>query len=430
MQYSKYMAQSLATRWELVDCGPSWSHVDVELTSKLFEGKCLQSVSTTLVQRFWYFHEAHIAKRLHSRFGCLHANVSVSIFRFVKAMRDDQGELLPNAHLIGFLRRICKLLYLSIRPVFVFDGSTPALKKQTLQERRRRREQQDARVRKTAEKLLMNRLKQHALEEVRKKAEQNAIDGHIIGPSGAGGEGETGENIENGGDAKQQEDHGKDTNLKKDEIEKKATLSSSSDEESDGEFEVEIDDTIDHEVLSTLPPSMQLEVMLQIREKAMSAARGGFEERNGKPVEFSEYQIQQYLNATGLRRKVDLLKGSSSQQADMARPIAAEEGKEYVLTRLSPEKIIPTVKPEPKPVVENNVAPVGPKHLQISFCIDQKELESEDELEWEDIEVKSQEAPQRSQRSKFWTLSHGFHKGRSLGNWGTIHQNQMKLRRK
>jgi DNA excision repair protein ERCC-5 len=83
------------------------------------------------------------------------------IFRFIKAMRDEKGELIPNAHLIGFFRRICKLLYHNIRPVFVFDGSTPLLKKQTVAQRRRRRERQEAKVKKVAEKLLLNKLKQH-----------------------------------------------------------------------------------------------------------------------------------------------------------------------------------------------------------------------------------------------------------------------------
>ena len=95
----------------------------------------------------------------------LRADASGWIFKFIKAMRDDQGELLPNAHLVGFFRRICRLLFHNIRPVFIFDGATPALKRRTVVERRRRREQQGLRVGKTAEKLLLNQLKQHALAD-------------------------------------------------------------------------------------------------------------------------------------------------------------------------------------------------------------------------------------------------------------------------
>jgi len=47
-------------------------------------------------------------------------------------MRDKDGRGLVNAHLLGFLRRICKLLFYGIKPVFVFDGGAPALKRATI----------------------------------------------------------------------------------------------------------------------------------------------------------------------------------------------------------------------------------------------------------------------------------------------------------
>ncbi|KAK1317699.1 DNA repair protein UVH3 [Acorus calamus] len=50
-------------------------------------------------------------------------DASIWIVQFMKAMRDEQGEMVRNAHLLGFFRRICKLLYLRARPVFVFDGA-------------------------------------------------------------------------------------------------------------------------------------------------------------------------------------------------------------------------------------------------------------------------------------------------------------------
>lgn len=86
--------------------------------------------------------------------------------QFIKAMRDDKGEIVRNAHLLGFFRRICKLLFLRTKPVFVFDGATPALKRRTLIARRRQRENAQAKVRKTAEKLLLNHLKVMRLREL------------------------------------------------------------------------------------------------------------------------------------------------------------------------------------------------------------------------------------------------------------------------
>lgn len=76
---------------------------------------------------------------------------------------------MKNAHIIGSLRRILKLLYNKIKPVFVFDGATPALKLETVRNRRKIRERQEINLKKQAERILMARLKQHAIESHKKK---------------------------------------------------------------------------------------------------------------------------------------------------------------------------------------------------------------------------------------------------------------------
>ena len=68
---------------------------------------------------------------------CRAVDASIWLVQFIKAMRNEKGEMLHNAHLLGFFRRICRLLFHRIRPVFVFDGATPALKKRTTIARRR-----------------------------------------------------------------------------------------------------------------------------------------------------------------------------------------------------------------------------------------------------------------------------------------------------
>ena len=87
-------------------------------------------------------------------------DASIWLTQFVKAMRDDEGRVLTNAHLLGVFRRVCKvrafaaiffmlqklphidlqLLFHRVKPVFVFDGGTPALKRKEVLRRRQHRE--------------------------------------------------------------------------------------------------------------------------------------------------------------------------------------------------------------------------------------------------------------------------------------------------
>ncbi|KAI7734754.1 hypothetical protein M8C21_031734, partial [Ambrosia artemisiifolia] len=93
-------------------------------------------------------------------------DASIWMVQFMKAMKDEHGEMVRNAHILGFFRRICKLLFLRTKLVFVFDGATPALKQRIVIARRRQRENAQAKIRKTAEKLLLNHLKAMRLKEL------------------------------------------------------------------------------------------------------------------------------------------------------------------------------------------------------------------------------------------------------------------------
>lgn len=65
--------------------------------------------------------------------------MSIWLHQLVKGFRDKDGNPLPNAHLLGVFHRVCKLLNDGIRPVFVFDGGVPVLKRQTLASRRQKK---------------------------------------------------------------------------------------------------------------------------------------------------------------------------------------------------------------------------------------------------------------------------------------------------
>ncbi|EOA81260.1 DNA repair protein rad2 [Exserohilum turcicum] len=101
----------------------------------------------------------------------LAVDASIWIYQFLKAVRDKEGNALRNSHIVGFFRRVCKLLFIGIKPVFVFDGGAPALKRQTISHRKSRREgRRDDAVR-TAGKLLAIQMQRAAEEEDRKRRE-------------------------------------------------------------------------------------------------------------------------------------------------------------------------------------------------------------------------------------------------------------------
>lgn len=105
----------------------------------------------------------------------LAVDASIWIYQFLKAVRDKEGNALRNSHVVGFFRRICKLLWFGIQPVFVFDGGAPALKRATIQKRQRRREGRRDDAVKTAGKLLAVQMQRLAQEEdTQRRRERNA----------------------------------------------------------------------------------------------------------------------------------------------------------------------------------------------------------------------------------------------------------------
>jgi DNA excision repair protein ERCC-5 len=102
----------------------------------------------------------------------LAVDASIWIYQFLKAVRDKEGNALRNSHVVGFFRRICKLLYFGIKPVFIFDGDAPALKRQTIAGRKRRREGRREDAVRTAGKLLAVQMQRRAEEEVGKRRQE------------------------------------------------------------------------------------------------------------------------------------------------------------------------------------------------------------------------------------------------------------------
>ena len=59
-------------------------------------------------------------------------DMSIWLVQIIKAMRDEDGTMIKNAHLTATVSRILKLLYNKIKPIFVFDGKPPEIKNKTI----------------------------------------------------------------------------------------------------------------------------------------------------------------------------------------------------------------------------------------------------------------------------------------------------------
>src|SRR6266487_1038256 len=106
----------------------------------------------------------------------LAVDASIWIYQFLKAVRDKEGNALRNSHVVGFFRRICKLLFFGIKPVFVFDGGAPVLKRQTIAGRKKRREGRREDAVRTAGKLLAVHMQRRAEEEAVRQKEKRHND--------------------------------------------------------------------------------------------------------------------------------------------------------------------------------------------------------------------------------------------------------------
>ncbi|XP_073824200.1 rad2 superfamily protein mus201 [Musca autumnalis] len=92
----------------------------------------------------------------------LAVDVSIWLHQVVKGFQDNKGAALNNAHLLGLFHRLCKLMYYRVKPVFVFDGCVPQLKRDTIA----RRQQQRSKLSNEAERIEALLLQSLAKEKV------------------------------------------------------------------------------------------------------------------------------------------------------------------------------------------------------------------------------------------------------------------------
>ncbi|XP_022821098.1 DNA repair protein complementing XP-G cells homolog [Spodoptera litura] len=207
----------------------------------------------------------------------LAVDISIWLHQMVKGYQDAKGAPIPNAHLMGLFQRLCKLLYFRIKPVFVFDGAFPELKKETIAKR------QDSKAKYNSES---ERIKRELALLLSKKTAVSSILGKEITPPKSG-----------------------QTSIDKDDIFKLPALpqkedeseSESEDEQNSSGSSIDVHSIdIQSETFKNLGVKEKYDVLIELKETRKMNSWGRLHELPKESNTFSDFQMQRLLK----RRKV------------------------------------------------------------------------------------------------------------------------------
>ncbi|XP_059049840.1 DNA excision repair protein ERCC-5 [Achroia grisella] len=206
----------------------------------------------------------------------LAVDISIWLHQMVKGYQDAKGAPLPNAHLMGLFQRVCKLLYFRVKPVFVFDGGFPDLKKETIAKR------QDNKSKYNSES---ERIKRELTLLLSKKTAISSLLGKQISPR------------RDSSDVAAQDDLFKLPALP---ARQEDSESESEDETSSGSIVDLHSVDVESENFKSLPVKEKYDLLIELKETRKMNSWGKIHELPKKSDNFSDFQMQRLLK----RRKV------------------------------------------------------------------------------------------------------------------------------
>lgn len=89
----------------------------------------------------------------------LGVDANIWLYKFIRGFREKDNAANIESHKLGLFNRVSKLLYYRIKPVFVFDGPAPILKRRTLERRQNVRNKTLSKAQDAAMRAMANQLK-------------------------------------------------------------------------------------------------------------------------------------------------------------------------------------------------------------------------------------------------------------------------------
>ncbi|KAJ2453487.1 DNA repair protein rad2 [Coemansia sp. RSA 2336] len=265
----------------------------------------------------------------------LAVDASIWLYQLIKAMKDQEGNPVEDAHILGFYRRICKLLYYGIKPIFVFDGGAPELKRATINERQMVRGTRNNDAKRAAHQLLQTQLKLHAIgglpkpdeglntEEAQSPSKKRKRDEYELPP------------IQKAALATRHENEGDLRMAHPEDLNQLLALASRESGSMDG-----VDLDINSAEFKALSPEDQHDLIVALKVKSRQTSHDRLQQMlssSNTSLDFSKQQIdllvkrntltQQWLQVTGNSHRT-----TSLDKVTVGR-VAGERGREYILTR-------------------------------------------------------------------------------------------------
>jgi len=251
----------------------------------------------------------------------LAVDISIWLNQAVRGFRDRQGNAVPHAHLLGLYHRICKLLFYRIKPVFVFDGAPPQLKKDTLARRRMKRSKDSKAAKVASQKILGNYLQRQAVAQRLQRQTQAMENVARIGTEGLH------QLIRSGG--RREKDLFELPDIPKSENDESIEIMSSSDSETDTILEniglKNVSDVYEVDVtssrFSSLPTNLQYEVLNDLKGKRKQNSWAKLHQMPQEAEGFSGFQMERLKRRREIQAKLEgVVEEISQEQRELLDP--------------------------------------------------------------------------------------------------------------
>ncbi len=276
-------------------------------------------------------------------------DMSIWLTQFIKAMRNEDGTMIKNAHLIGTIKRLLKLLYNKVKPVFVFDGGVPILKIKTIEARTKLRSRNEQTVESTARRLLLTKLKQRELNKLNEKSNNNTTASNFassFNPSPTKNNDQIQATSSSSHNDKEKIEPKVETDVDNDDImwlddkleplqRAKSLEEEELDEGDDDDVAYALPDNMDDlspETLANLPLYMRKNVIIDARRRERMRSRAQFIPVADDPLLYSQTQVANFLKGSRLNQRIfeiqKIIEGDAQQDG---KAIAAQSGKRYIM---------------------------------------------------------------------------------------------------